>query len=56
MSRREENKWVEKIKSMSDEEILEQEKNLLLKYGLISSLGFIVAILGFILFIISIKG
>ena len=54
MNKKEENKWIKKIENMSDEEILYQEKHLLLKYGVISILGFVIAILSFIVFIISI--
>ena len=46
------NKWVEKLKELSDEEILEKEKRLILKYSIFSTLGFLVAIIAFILFLL----
>lgn len=46
------NKWVEKLKELSDEEILEKEKHLILKYSIFSTLGFLVAIIAFILFLL----
>lgn len=49
------NKWVEEIKNMSDEEFLENEKRLLLKYGLFSGGSFLLAILGVVLFLIIIS-
>lgn len=49
------NKWVEEIKNMSDEEFLENEKRLLLKYGLFSGSSFLLAILGVVLFLIIIS-
>ena len=46
------NKWVEKLKELSDKEILEKEKYLILKYSIFSTLGFLVAIIAFILFLL----
>ena len=46
------NKWVEKLKELSDEEILEKEKHLILKYSIFSTLGFLIAIIAFILFLL----
>lgn len=48
----EKNKWVEELKELSDEEILEKEKYYILKYGIFSGLGFLVAIIAFIFFLL----
>ena len=48
----EKNKWVEELKELSDEEILEKEKYYILKYSIFSGLGFLVAIIAFIFFLL----
>lgn len=48
----EKNKWVEELKELSDEEILEKERYYILKYGIFSGLGFLVAIIAFIFFLL----
>ena len=48
----EKNKWVEELKELSDEEVLEKEKYYILKYGIFSGLGFLVAIIAFIFFLL----
>lgn len=48
----EKNKWVEELKELSDEEILEKEKYYILKYGIFSGLGFLMAIIAFIFFLL----
>lgn len=45
------NKWVKKIREMSDEEILEKKNKLLIQYSVISVIGFLSAIIAFILFL-----
>lgn len=53
--KQEENKWVEEIKQMSDEDFLKREKELLIKYGIFSGSSFLLAVVGIILFLIAIS-
>ena len=53
---KEENKWLKKIQSMSDEEILEQERKLYIKYGLLSGGCIALFIFFLVLFLLVVSG
>lgn len=53
---KEENKWLKKVQSMSDEEILEQERKLYIKYGLLSGGGIAFFIVFLVLFLLVASG
>lgn len=53
---KEENKWLKKVQSMSDEEILEQERKLYIKYGLLSGCGIALFIFFLVLFLLVASG
>ena len=53
---KEENKWLKKVQSMSDEEILEQERKLYIKYGLFSGGGIALFIFFLVLFLLVVSG
>lgn len=53
---KEENKWLKKVQSMSDEEILEQERKLYIKYGLLSGGGIALFIFFLVLFLLVASG
>lgn len=53
---KEENKWLKKVQSMSDEEILEQERKLYIKYGLLSGCGIALFIFFLVLFLLVVSG
>lgn len=54
--KKEENKWLEEIKGIPDEDFLANKNKLLLKYGLFSGGSFILALIGIFLFIVAISG
>lgn len=51
-----ENKWLKKVQSMSDEEILEHERKLYIKYGLLSGGGIALFIFFLVLFLLVASG
>lgn len=53
---KEENIWLKKVKGMSDDEILKQERKLYIKYGLVSGGGFVLFIVFLILFLLVASG
>lgn len=53
---KEENKWLKKVQSMSDEEILKQERKLYIKYGLLSGGGIALFIFFLVLFLLVVSG
>lgn len=55
-NQKEENKWLKKVQSMSDEEILEQERKLCIKYGLLSGCGIALFIFFLVLFLLVASG
>lgn len=55
-NQKEENKWLKKVQSMSDEEILEQERKLYIKYGLLSGGGIALFIFFLVLFLLVASG
>lgn len=55
-SQKEENKWLKKVQNMSDEEILEQERKLCIKYGLLSGCGIVLFIFFLVLFLLVASG
>ena len=55
-NQKEENKWLKKVQSMSDEEILEQERKLYIKYGLLSGCGIALFIFFLVLFLLVVSG
>lgn len=52
----ENNKWLKKVQNMSDEEILEQERKLYIKYGLLSGVGIAFFIFFLVLFLLVVSG